>query len=169
MTRQLLVNPEQVALPDDMTSDWQFWQANTAWGFYLYAQTNEEQSATNSEKAARCLHLGAFNDLGSLKVQQLRFLENINTTVVLDLSCADLQEWLEQPETISPPKFEGLLGTAWSGYRVKEVSTEASIPEVELVYAADLRHEWLGIFTEADAFAAIEQHYDRRRNQCLLC
>ena len=144
-----------ISLPNpEATSAWQFWQVTTSWGFYLFAQ-----------QEGKCLHLGAFTSLGNLKVQQLRFLENENTTVVMEVSCDALASFLAEPETQAAPRFVGVLGTAWSGYSLKEIN-EA---EVELVYAADLRHEWLGVYSEAEAFEAIEQHYDRRRNQCLIC
>lgn len=145
-------------LPEPLVSkvatEWQFWQVKTPACWYLYAMQPGE-----------ALHLGAFNDPGSLAVQQQRFLETPKATVLLPLDSDQLNLWLEHPEEHPAPRFLGQLGSAWSGYGIKPVDAT----QVEVIYAADLRHEWMGVFSEADAFAAIELHYDRRRNRCLIC
>lgn len=135
---------------------WKFWKVSMANGWYLYAEQAEE-----------ILHLGAFSDPGSLAVQQLRFLEEAKSTVVMPVDTEEFRAWLKKPEELPAPRFIGQLGSQWSGYGVKPL--EDSDTDVEVVYAADYRHEWMGVFSEPDAFAVIEQHYDRRRKRCLIC
>jgi hypothetical protein len=144
--------PEQ--LVSKVATSWSFWRVKTPACWYLYAVQPDE-----------ALHLGAFNDPGSLAVQQLRFLETPKATVLLPLNSDEINLWLEHPQEHSPPRFSGQLGSAWSGYGIKVVDAI----QVEVIYVADLRHEWMGVFSEPDAFAAIELHYDRRRNRCLIC
>lgn len=146
--------PEQLISKTDTA--WNFWKVAMPDGWYLYA-----------EQADQALHLGAFADPGSLAVQQLRFLENAKTTVLMTLYIDEFHAWLKAPEDHNAPRFIGQLGSAWSGYGVKPLEENNS--EVEVIYAADLRHEWMGVFSEPDAFAIIEQHYDRRRKRCLIC
>lgn len=146
--------PEKI--PSKTETPWTFWKIAMQDGWYLYA-----------EQANEAFHLGAFGDLGSLAVQQLRFLEAAKTTVVMTLNAADFHAWLAAPDQHPAPRFIGQLGSHWSGYGAKPLENNAT--EVEVIYAADLRHEWMGIFNEPDAFAVIEQHYDRRRNRCLVC
>lgn len=146
--------PEQ--LISKTATPWTFWKVAMADGWYLYAEQEKE-----------ALHLGAFADLGSLAVQQLRFLEAVKTTVVLPLDAEEFHAWLKAPEDLPAPRFIGQLGSHWSGYGVKPL--EENDKEVEVIYAADLRHEWMGVFNEPDAFTVVEQHYDRRRNRCLIC
>lgn len=147
-------------LPELLTSKkatpWNFWKVAMADGWYLYAEQPDE-----------VLHLGAFADLGSLAVQQLRFLEEAKSTVVMPLDTDTFHAWLKAPESLAAPRFIGQLGSPWSGYGVKAL--EENNHEVEVIYAADLRHEWMGVFNEPEAFALIEQHYDRRRQACLIC
>ena len=146
--------PEQ--LNSKTATPWNFWKVAMVDGWYLYAEQNNE-----------ALHLGAFADLGSLAVQQIRFLENPKITVVMQLDTEAFHAWLTAPEEHLAPRFIGQLGTHWSGYGVKPLAENNT--EVEVIYAADLRHEWIGAFNEPDAFAVIEQHYDRRRQRCLIC
>lgn len=146
--------PEQLA--SKTATPWNFWKLAMSDGWYLYA-----------EQADEVLHLGAFSDLGSLAVQQLRFLEEAKSTVVMTLDSEAFHAWLKAPELLEAPRFIGHLGSHWSGYGVKALAD--SDTEVEVIYAADLRHEWMGVFSEPDAFAVIEQHYDRRRKRCLIC
>lgn len=147
-------------LPEQLTSktdtQWNFWKVAVADGWYLYAEQEEQ-----------ALHLGAFADPGSLAVQQLRFLEDPKTTVVMTLDSDIFHAWLKAPDQATAPRFIGQLGSHWSGYGVKPIIENDT--EVEVIYAADLRHEWMGVFSEPDAFAVIEQHYDRRRKRCLIC
>lgn len=149
-----------IRLPEQLNSKtatpWNFWKVAMADGWYLYA-----------EQANEVLHLGAFADPGSLAIQQLRFLENAKTTVLMTLDAEEFHAWLQAPEASEAPRFIGQLGSHWSGYGVKPL--EDSATEVEVIYAADLRHEWMGVFSEPDAFAMVEQHYDRRRQRCLIC
>ncbi|GLR64593.1 hypothetical protein [Marinospirillum insulare] len=143
-------------LPSKTATEWNFWKVALADSWYLYAEQEDQ-----------ALHLGAFADPGSLVVQQLRFLEDPKTTVVMTLDAEHLHAWLKAPEESSPPRFIGQLGSHWSGYGVKPLVENNT--EVEVIYAADLRHEWMGVFSEPEAFAVIEQHYDRRRKRCLIC
>lgn len=137
-------------------SGWQFWQVakplQQLW--YLYAMQGEEAK-----------HLGAFANLESLAAQQHRFLNFPNTSVSMPLAVTELRQFLAAPELEIAPRFCGQLGSQWSGYNLKPLNEV----EVELIYAADFRHELLGVFTEAEAFQKIEQHYDTRRQQCRLC
>ena len=131
---------------------WQWGEARFATGWYLYAL-----------HADQCLHLGAFHSPALMAVQKARFIEAPQTCVHIKLQPEEMTLW--QQEEGPAPRFTGLLGTAWSGYRVQALDTE----QVEVIYAADLRLEWLGVFSEPEAFAVIEQHYDRRRQGCLIC
>lgn len=158
MTPSSLMTPEPLSSREK--TDWLFWRVQTPHCWYLYAIHSE------ADQPVRAVHLGAFNDPGSLAAQQIRFLENPATTVQLPLDPEVLHAWLEQPQQHTPPPFHGQLGSAWSGYGVKPLE---QAHQVEVIYAADLRHEWMGVFTEPEAFAAIEQHYDRRRSRCLIC
>lgn len=144
--------PEPLAAK--LETDWSFWRVKTPECWYLYAVQPDQ-----------ALHLGAFNDPGSLAVQQLRFLETPKATVLLPLDNEQVKRWLENPQEQAPPRFTGQLGSAWSGYGIKEIDAT----QVEVIYAADLRLEWMGVFSEPEAFATIELHYDRRRNRCLIC
>lgn len=146
--------PERLA--SKIATPWNFWKLAVANGWYLYAEQGQE-----------ALHLGAFTNLGNLAIQQLRFLEAPKTAVVMALNNEEFQVWLKAPEQHPAPRFVGQLGSHWSGYGVKPVTDSST--EVEVIYAADLRHEWMGIFSEYEAFEVIEQHYDRRRNRCLIC
>lgn len=154
------LTPTTTNLPEPLTSKtatpWNFWKLATHEGWYLYAEQGEE-----------VLHLGAFSNLSHLVVQQVRFLENRKTTVVLPLKATDFHAWLAAPTEHPAPRFIGQLGSAWSGYGIKPLEENAT--QVEVIYAADLRHEWMGVFSEAEAFEIIEQHYDRRRQRCLIC
>lgn len=143
-------------LASKVETPWSFWKVATADGWYLYAEQGDE-----------VLHLGAFNNLGHLAVQQVRFLEDRKITVMMPLSAAGFHAWLAAPTQHPAPRFIGQLGSHWSGYGVKPLEENES--QVEVIYAADLRHEWMGVFSEHEAFAIIEQHYDRRRNRCLIC
>jgi len=146
--------PEQLISKTD--TEWNFWKVAVKGGWYLYAEQEDQ-----------ALHLGAFADPGSLAVQQLRFLEDPKTTVVMTLDADIFHAWLKAPEQNKTPRFIGQLGSHWSGYGVKPIDENDT--EVEVIYAADLRHEWMGVFSEPDAFAIIEQHYDRRRKRCPIC
>jgi len=157
-----MTHSEQQAakLPELLTSKtatpWKFWKVAMPDGWYLYAEQGDQ-----------ALHLGAFADPGSLVVQQLRFLEDPKTTVAMTLDSDAFHAWLKAPETHKAPRFVGQLGSHWSGYGVKPLVENDT--EVEVIYAADLRHEWMGVFSEPDAFSIIEQHYDRRRKRCPIC
>ena len=147
-------------LPEPLSSKtetpWNFWKVALVDDWYLYAEQGQE-----------AFHLGAFTNLGNLAVQQLRFLEAPKTTVVMTLDNEAFHAWLKAPEQEAAPRFIGQLGSHWSGYGVKPI--EGSDTEVEVIYAADLRHEWMGVFSEYEAFEVIELHYDRRRQRCLIC
>ncbi|MFK7160579.1 hypothetical protein V6U78_05960 [Marinospirillum sp. MEB164] len=141
-------NPPPLTAP----TGWQWQEAAYSGGWYLYALHQDE-----------CLHLGAFASPALLAVQKARFIEAAQTCVHLKLLPEEIAPWLKGQGPA--PRFVGLLGTAWSGYRVQALDTE----QVEVIYAADLRLEWLGVFNESEAFSVIEQHYDRRRQGCLIC
>jgi|GEM_PF-1654123 len=142
-------------------SPWRFWQyfVPQLHCYYLYAHLESEQ------QAERALHLGAFAETGSLAAQLMRFLEEPRTTVALELDPDQLKTWLAAPASQPSPRFIGQFGTHWSGYGIKPIDEE----QVEVIYAADMRHEWLGVFSEVEAFAYIELDYDRRRRRCLIC
>jgi|AntRauTorcE11898_2_1112593.scaffolds.fasta_scaffold61584_1 hypothetical protein len=142
-------------------SSWHFWQyfEPRAGCYYLYALLQLEQQMD------RALHLGAFAETGSLAAQLARFLEEPRTTVALELDPDRLKSWMAAPESQPAPRFEGQFGTHWSGYGIKPIDEQ----QVEVIYAADLRHEWLGVFSEVEAFAYIELDFDRRRRRCLIC
>ena len=142
-------------------SPWRFWQVHESQRccYYLYALLETEQQAD------RALHLGAFAETGSLAVQRVRFLEEPRTTVALELDPDQLKAWLAAPASNPAPRFIGQFGTHWSGYGIKPIDER----QVEVIYAADMRHEWLGVFSEVEAFAYIELDYDRRRRRCLIC
>ncbi|MDR9467711.1 hypothetical protein [Marinospirillum sp.] len=137
---------------------WQYFQPQTSC-YYLYALLEAEPQAD------RALHLGAFAETGSLAAQLARFLEEPHTTVALELDPDLLKDWLAAPATQPAPRFAGQFGTPWSGYGIKPIDEQ----QVEVIYAADRRHEWLGVFSEVEAFAYIELDYDRRRRRCLIC
>lgn len=133
---------------------WQLWAAKLANWWYLYAL-----------KTGLAVHLGAFQHRAELLQQQQAFSANPKTTVLMHLPDEELQAWLDKPNRVAPPRFCGQLGSHWGGYGIKPLNAQ----EVELIHAADLRHEWLGVFSEPEAFALIQQHYDQRRNSCPLC
>ena len=141
---------------------WQFWQ-------YRHPETQEYHLYALFEP--RAWHLGVFNDPGSLAAQKVRFLEEPRTCVSLALDAGVLAAWLDNPEVESgseakdAPPFCGYFGSHWSGYGVRLQQKH----QVEVIYAADFRHENWGLFSQAEAFAAIELHYDRRRRRCLIC
>ena len=66
------------------------------------------------------------------------------------------------------PPFEGIFGTAFSGYLVKPDSVDES-DQLMLFYTADYRSELLGVFDAVETLQVLTAHYDRRRSQCLLC
>lgn len=142
-------------------SAWRFWQYHKPQTgcYYLYALLAAGQQAD------RALHLGAFAETGSLAAQLARFLEEPRTTVALEMDPDLLRSWLADPSAQTAPRLVGQFGSHWSGYGIKPVDEQ----QVEVIYAADRRHEWLGVFTEVDAFAFIELDYDRRRRRCLIC
>ncbi|SFB98649.1 hypothetical protein SAMN05660443_1007 [Marinospirillum celere] len=144
-------------------SPWQFWQycQPLTGEFHLYA-FQPELAGVSSSKA---LHLGAFNDTANLAVQKSRFLEEPKTCVALELDAKEFAAWLENPEANQQPEFVGYFGSPWSGYGIKRVEEH----QVEVIYAADRRYEWIGVFTQAEAFAWIELDYDRRRRRCVIC
>ncbi|WP_114417421.1 hypothetical protein [Marinospirillum perlucidum] len=146
------------------SSPWQFWQffsfKDKSYSLYALLEAGKLHPA-------RALHLGVFDDPGSLAAQQVRFLDEPKTTVALELAPETLQAWLADPENRQAPAFVGQFGTAWSGYGLRPADDQGN--RVEVIYAADRRHEWLGVFTQAEAFAHIELDYDRRRRRCLLC
>ena len=154
-TQQTTSNPPE-RLASKIETPWIFWKLALADGWYLYA-----------EHAGEALHLGAFTNLGNLAVQQVRFLEDRKITVVMTLNTENFHAWLAAPDQHPAPRFIGQLGSHWSGYGVKPLEENDS--QVEVIYAADLRHEWMGVFSEYEAFEVIEQHYDRRRQRCLIC
>lgn len=140
---------------------WRFWRCwiAEAGHFYLYAGLYDQKRLTQA------LHLGAFTELDALMAQLERFLDEPQTTLVLALDADQLASWLQAPALEKAPRFEGHFGSPWSGYGIRPLTDL----EVEVIYAADRRHEWLGVFSEAQAFAYIEQDYDQRRKRCLIC
>lgn len=143
-------------------SSWQFWQYQLVetGEYFLYAWF--PGTPTQQPQA---LHLGAFMDTASLAVQQVRFIEEPRTCVALELDAAAFATWLENPLPEQVPEFLGQFGSPWSGYGIRKAEEH----KVEVIYAADRRHEWIGVFSQAEAFAWIELDYDRRRRRCLLC
>lgn len=141
---------------------WHFYQyyLPQAQQYYLYAQQFDDASGQQ-----QALHLGVFATQDALWAQRARFLEEPQTTLALPLAPDSLELWLRQPNLAEVPRFIGQFGSQWSGYGIKPVDER----QVEVIYAADLRHEWLGVFTEVEAFAFIELDYDRRRRRCLIC
>ncbi len=153
---------ELVALPVQQSS-WQFWryQHPETGEYHLYAY----QEAEPGWSEAQAWHLGVFADKGSLAAQKVRFLEEPKTCVALALEAASLAAWLANPRVETSLPFCGQFGSHWSGYGIRLQAQH----QVEVIYAADLRHENWGLFSQAEAFAAIELDFDRRRRRCLIC
>ena len=159
---QVNTEPGHLVRREAAPSPWAFWQYQhpDTGEYHLYAWREAAE-----QQAARALHLGAFKESGSLAVQQVRFLEEPRTCVALELDPEPFRAWLERPTAELAPPFVGHFGSHWSGYGIRLMEAQ----QVEVIYAADLKHQWLGVFSQADAFATIELDYDRRRRKCLIC
>ncbi|MDX1397169.1 MAG: hypothetical protein R3204_01430 [Oceanospirillum sp.] len=121
-----------------------------------------------SEHTDQSLMLGYFANEESLEERATRFIEKPLTTPTLALREADAQQLREQDSPATLPPFEGIFGTAFSGYLVKPDSVDES-DQLMLFYTADYRSELLGVFDAVETLQVLTAHYDRRRSQCLLC
>lgn len=136
--------------------------ADTQWALFWLSDENNKS-----------LHLGYFCSEASMEKQVARFIQSPETTPGLALESDEAHRlrntW--QPEQL--PNFTGVFGTAFSGYVLK-ADESSSLDEIErsslmLFYTADYRSELLGLFSPEETLDVIINHYDSRRNRCLLC
>ncbi|OOV87013.1 hypothetical protein [Oceanospirillum linum] len=121
-----------------------------------------------ADQAEDSLMLGYFTSEAILEEHAKRFILKPLTTPAIALGQAEAQQLrrLDTPPVLPP--LHGVFGTAFSGYLLKPDSEEAS-DKLMLFYTADYRSELLGVFDAAEATQVLTEHYDRRRQQCMLC
>ena len=121
-----------------------------------------------SEQTDHSLMLGYFANERDLEERATRFIDKPQTTPAVALREADAQQLRAADSPATLPPFEGIFGTAFSGYLIKPDSEDES-DQLMLFYTADYRSELLGVFDAVETLQVLTAHYDRRRSQCLLC
>ena len=121
-----------------------------------------------ADQPENSLMLGYFTSEAALKEHAERFILKPLTTPAIPMSQIEARQLREQDTPPELPRFYGVFGTAFSGYLLKPDSEKAS-DKLMLFYTADYRSELLGVFDAAEATRTLTEHYDRRRQQCMLC
>lgn len=119
--------------------------------------------------------LGSFSSAALAEARCERFILQPETTPQLALDESEATRLKAADTSLNRvPAFIGVFGTAFSGYVLKPdgPDTEGTAgPEakVMLFYTADYRSELLGVWDEVTATERLTEHYDARRQRCLLC